>query len=165
MHAGSAPHGPGTIVFVRPPSACDTSDHARIVDGDGRFVGVLGSGTFFAAPSAPGEQDFYVWPGLDLRLDLDPEFHPVDVIRIRAHEGRTTYVGVRVREYQKLRCSKYAVFHFTRPNDDEAGEWLQTARELVPDGVEGSGLLERDGDVTRAYLEMAREKRARRQGE
>jgi hypothetical protein len=159
MHPGSAPHGAGTIVFVRSPSACDTSDFARVVDADGRFVGVLGPGTYFAVPNTPGEQIFYVWPGLDLRLDLHPEFHPVDMIRVRAGEGDTTYVGVRVHVYHKLKCFKYAVYHFTRPTPDELAEWMPNARELVPDAQEGSSLLERDGDVTRAYMAMAREKR------
>jgi hypothetical protein len=164
MHpASTGTPPPGTIVFVRPPSACDTSDHARVVDSEGRFVGALGPGTWFTAPNLPGEQVFYVWPGMDLRLDMHPEFHPVDVIRIRSDADKPIYVGVRVREMQKLHCWKYAVFHFTRPAEEEVSQWLQNARELSPDRAEGDALLNRDAEVTQAYLGMGREKKVHRE--
>ncbi len=152
---------PHTIVFVRPPSPCDTSDHARVVDADGRFLGALGSGTWFAAPRPPGEQVYYVWPGLDLRLEMQPELQPVDVIHVTAGEGKTTYVGVRVFEHEKLECGKYAVFRFTRPHADDAERWRKDGRELVTDHAEGDALLARDADVTRAYMEMAKAKQER----
>ena len=60
---------------------------------------------------------------------------------------------------------KYAVFHFTRPTEEEAAQWMQNASELVPDRAEGDALLERDADVTRAYLGMGREKLAHRTGD
>lgn len=157
MHGGEglAPP-PGTIVFVRPPSPCDTTDHARIVDAEGHFIGALGSGTWFSVANVPGEQTFYVWPGLDLRLQKYPEFQPVGAIKVRAGEDRVTYVGVRVSERHERQCWKYAVFHFTRPDAAEAEHWMGAAHELVPDRAEGDALLARDADVSRAYMEMSR---------
>jgi hypothetical protein len=163
MYAGdAATPPPGTIVFVRPPSPCDTTDHARIVAADGRFVGALGPGTWFAVQNYTGDQIFYVWPGLDLRLELHPEFQPVDVVHVRAGERKTTYIGVRVHEHLKLKCWKYATFRFTRPAPQDAERWMHDGRELVADRAEGQAVLVRDADVTRAYLQMAKDKQARR---
>jgi hypothetical protein len=163
MHAGAVPPTPGwpTVVFVRPPSACDTGDHARIVDEEGRFVGVLGSGTSFSLPVAPGQHTFFVWPGMDLR-DLYPGPHPVDVVTIAAEDpARPTVLAVKIPHEAKLLCKKYAVYAFVRPAPDEAAQWLEDATELTPDPVAGRTLLEQDTG-TREYLERARAKQAAR---
>lgn len=160
MHAAATPRqeGKGTILFVRPASACDTSDHARVVDEEGRFVATLAPATSFVAVVEPGRHVYYVWPGMDVR-DIHPNGQAVDVISVNAPADETKYVGVRTAQFEKLKCPKYAVFRFAKPSKAQAEEWLAEAQELVPDPDEGKALLDHDGEATRGYLEMARAKR------
>jgi hypothetical protein len=165
MHPGTGPApGPsrGRIVFVRPASPCDTTDHARIVDDEGHFVGFLGSGSWFSLPVAPGERTFAVWPGLDLRSNLRPEFAPIDVVSVSVEAGETVHLGVRLRNEQSHHCAKYAIFRFARPEPGEIEDWMHVTRELVPDAAEGQASLDRDAELTHAYLEMAKRRFGRR---
>src|SRR3954468_11860456 len=69
--------GMARIVFVRPATACDTSDHAVVVDESGKFIANLTGGTAFSADVAPGPHAFFVWPGVDMRTEKVENFRPV----------------------------------------------------------------------------------------
>lgn len=162
-----APTEAATIVFVRPTSTCDNGDHARIVDDTGRFVGALPPNTTFAvrvepmwyAGSTPRGTVFYVWP--DVLVARKPgliEQGPVDFIRVRPSVRGPTYIGVL--QTESWHCRDDVGFHFVNSTPNRATEWLRDARPFNLDSGDGHALLDRDGDATREYLKMAREKRA-----
>jgi hypothetical protein len=159
MHAGTAPPlaGHGRVVFVRPSSPCDRADHARIVDLDGRFVGALGPGTWFQAP-LDEEKVFAVWSSIDYRTGKAPGIRPVDVVRVAPSASGTTFITVELGVSPVGRRCTNSLFRFSRVADAESEASIRNARELVPDPAAGQALLEEDADVTRAYLEMARER-------
>lgn len=77
---------------------------------------------------------------------------------MHVRSGETTYIGVRVLQGFKLSCAQEAVFHFGRPQAEDAETWAQAAHPWTPDPDEGRALFARAADVTRAYLAMARAK-------
>jgi len=151
------PSGKAVVVFVRPASACDTSDHARVVDEHGAFAGALGPDTSFTLAVEPGAHHFFVWPGLDLTTPLVPQYAPVDAVRVDVEAGETTFVAVRPVKSRSLSCGRNAIYAFERPDAARADEWIARAKPLAPDREAGALLLARDPATTQ-YLALARRK-------
>ena len=155
-----APEGAALVVFVRPGSACDTADHAVIVDEQGAFVGNAAPRSQFAAVVTPGEHVFFAWPSLDLRSQKTG-WDPVGVIRMKVAPGDVVRIGVQVPEFSKLHCNRYATFIFTtRFAEGELDAWLADARPMVADKGAGQRALDAEPEVVQAHLQEGRRRLA-----
>lgn len=140
--------GMARVVFVRPATACDTSDHAVVVDESGKFVANLTGGTAFAADVAPGRHAFFLWPGIDMRTDKVDNFRPVSVIELQPASETSSVVRIDVATPVEGRghCYQQSVFFFEKP-----------AKELDADSLKGSRLVESDQQAGDAYLRERKE--------
>jgi hypothetical protein len=152
---------PGTtrVVFVRPATACDTADHAIVVDEGGTFVGALLPGTAVATDVAPGRHAFLVWPGMDLRNERTPPYRPVGVLDETwgADQTRVVRVDVATPPEGRGHCYRYNVFHFDAPQGD-VSQATADLRLLVADVNAGQAFLRGQGELTAAYFTMGLDK-------
>jgi hypothetical protein len=157
----AASPGAAKIIVVRPVTACDTADHAVLVDEAGGFVGTLAPGTALALDVPPGRHAFFVWPGMDLRSEREPVYQPIGVLDATWAAGQTRFVRVDVVRPREGRghCYHYAVFQFARA---EPSETLEGQQCLVPDAAAGQALLRSKRDVTATYFTLARDDLDRR---
>ncbi len=160
-----------TVVFVRPDSACDTSDYPTIFDEGEHFVGNAAPSSSFAVHVPPGDHLFVAMPNVDQRLDKYPDFKPVGVVRVNVRAGEVATVAVTIPGGARLRCPKHVWFVLDRraPSDDEVRHWLSTSQRFEPDAARGEADLQAKRAMADAYFAMAKEKLtardARREGE
>jgi hypothetical protein len=158
----------GTVLFVRPRHACDSSDYAIVSDDQGHFVGNVAAGTQLASHVSAGPHVFFAWSDRDLRFAKEPNFNPVAATRVEARAGETSYVLVSPRQRQGAgsRCYRYSyvTMRHVRRGDDEAEtlqDWLRTTQPVVADHAEGQRLLDADPALLRANLDYGRARLAR----
>ena len=158
-----APAADALVVFVRPKSACDTGDHAVVVDARGAFLGNAAPRTQFAVVVPPGEHTFFVWPSLDLRNGKAPGWDPVGAIKVRVAAGEVHRIGVLVPAAEKLRCGRNATFYLTRRFEEgEVDAWLRDAQPMAADRATGQRLLDDDAQVVRAHVKQGQRQLAPR---
>ena len=154
-----APVAPGMarVVFVRPATACDTSDHAVVVDESGKFIANLTGGTAFAADVAPGRHAFFLWPGIDMRTDKVDNFRPVSVIELQQEPETSSVVRIDVVTPVEGRghCYQQSVFFFEKPVKELDSDALSGTRLVDSDQQAGDAYLRERKELSAAYFEMA----------
>jgi len=156
------------VVFARPSTTCDTSDpvtdHAVVVDEEGKFVANLIGGTANAVEVSPGPHAFFVWSQMTSHI---PDFHqnqrkryqPVSVLDRRWEAGTSSLVTVNVLRPDGAsdKCFAYNVFYFGTSNERASLDSLGTIRLVDSDAQAGATYLRTHGEVSAVYLKMARE--------
>ncbi len=160
----SRPAGPGeaSVVFVRPPSSCDTIQYASIVDENGHFVGNAGSNTTFTVTLPAGPHAFYVWPHVEPRPGAYSNYLPVAAVALDTKAGDVARVAILVPKGPSLRCNVPGYDLALADGDDSARaeleSWTREARQLQPDTEAGERDLERIRPLVCAHVEMGRQR-------
>jgi hypothetical protein len=158
----SRPAGPGeaSVVFVRPPSSCDTVEDASIVDENGHFVGNAGANTTFAVTLPAGRHAFYVWPHVEPRPGPYSNSLPVAAVLLDTKAGDVARIAILVPKGRSLRCnvSGYELAAAAGDNSARAEleSWSHEARPLQPDAEAGERDLERNRPLVCAHVELGR---------
>lgn len=156
------PAGPGeaSVVFVRPPSSCDTVEYASIVDENGHFVGNAGSNTMFAVTVPAGPHAFYAWPHGDLQPGTYSSYRPVAAVLLDTKAGDVARVAILIPKGPSLRCNVPGYELAVADGDDSARaeieSWSRKARPLQPDTEAGERDLERNRPLVCARVEKGR---------
>ena len=151
--------GEASVVFVRPPSSCDTSDYPTIVDENGRFVGNAGSNASFVVRVPAGRHTFYAWPNIDFRAARYPDYDPVGAIVVDATAGGISRVAIVVPKGPSLRCG--ATFELVAGGESDGARaefeaWRHDATLVQPDTDAGDDDLRRNAPLVCAHLEAGR---------
>ncbi len=154
---GPVTPGMARVVFVRPASACDTSDHAVVVDENGKFIANLSGGTAFAADVAPGRHAFFLWPGMDLRSEKVAGFRPVSVfdLQLQSEASSVVKIDVAAPTEGRGRCYSQSVFVWEREQATLDEGALSELRFMDADPRAGDAYLHERKELSAAYFEMA----------
>lgn len=158
--------GQASVVFVRPSTACDTSEYSIVVDEGGHFVGNVAPGTQTAVPVTPGVHVYYSWSNVDLRSEKDPAFNPVAATRVNALASETQYVALVVQmrgDSGVTRCNSRSFVSMQRvaPHQEaweDLQESLHGAQPLVPDQGAGQLALNTNPALLQTHLELGQSK-------
>jgi hypothetical protein len=154
--------GDASVVFVRPPSSCDSIDYPRIVDENGHFVGNAGSNTTFVVTVPAGRHAFYALPSSFLRITAHS---PVSALLVDATEGGVAHVAIVRRKGSSLRCNVLPAYELVAHDDTDAARaefesWTREATPMQPEREAGERDLRRDSDFVCAYVEAGRQRLA-----
>jgi hypothetical protein len=169
MHAITAstassppPAGPGqaSVVFVRPPSSCDSIDYTTIVDENGHFVGSAGGSTAFLVNVPAGRHVFYAWSHIE--MPPDRYYAPINAVALDLSEGSVAHVEIRTAQGPGLRCYAKSLGYALVPRDDsdaaraEFESWRRDATPLEPDVEAGERDLNETRSVVCSHIEAVR---------
>jgi hypothetical protein len=158
----AAPPGEARIVFVRPPSSCDTSDYPKIVDENGRFIANAGQNTSFVVTVPPGRHTFYAWPRDDLRMAKYPGYNPVAALQVDTVAGELSRVAILILKGPSLSCRPRApAYELASYDASDAARakfesWRRDATPMVADVEAGERDLWQRPDLVCDYLEAGR---------
>jgi hypothetical protein len=169
MHpAGAAPlsrpaaPGEASVVFVRPPSSCDTIEYPKIVDENGHFVGNAGPNTSFVVTVPAGRRAFYAWPNVDPRTAKYPTNHAVGAVLVDAPAGSVGHVAILIPKGPSLRCfSGTPPYGLVAYDESDAARaefesWRRDATPMEPETEAGERDLERNPGLVCANIEAGR---------
>jgi hypothetical protein len=164
----SPPTAPGeaSVVFVRPPSSCDTVESPRVVDENGHFVGNAGSNTTFVARVPAGRHAFYVWPHQDPRTPRYLTQNQVDALVVDAAAGGVAHVAILIPKGPSLRCARGAPpYELVSQDESDASRaefesWRRDATPMQADAEAGEHDLQRDPALVCANIEEGRRRLA-----
>jgi hypothetical protein len=150
------------VVFVRPPSACDTSGWFTVVDERGAYVGDSMPESNFTVAVPAGEHTFIAWePYGELHLQRYPWLNQVGAVHGRFDPGATYFVDVGTSGgafEMRHTCSTYHRVELHLVPD--VGNALNETKAFLPDRGAGGAELSTQREEVERHIALGMQKLA-----